>query len=165
MEETLRVLNDLEREGVLTRYAIGGAMGATFYCEPVLTFDLDVFVLLPATPSGLLTLSPLYYALRKRGFVEEGESVNVEGVPVQFLPVYNTLLRESLDQAREVLYESTSTRVLRAEHLAAIAVATGRQKDRDRVRLLLEQANLDREYLTDVLVRHNLQDKWKEWIR
>ena len=27
-----------------TRYAIGGAIGATFYVEPLLTFDLDVFV-------------------------------------------------------------------------------------------------------------------------
>ena len=44
MEKTLQVLNALERNGVLSRYAIGGAMGATFYAEPVVTFDLDVFV-------------------------------------------------------------------------------------------------------------------------
>jgi hypothetical protein len=44
MEATLNVLNELERSGVFTRYAIGGAMGATFYVEPLLTFDLDVFV-------------------------------------------------------------------------------------------------------------------------
>lgn len=60
MEETLRVLNSLERDGVLRRYAIGGAMAATFYTEPVLTFDLDIFVLLPASPEALLTLSPLF---------------------------------------------------------------------------------------------------------
>ena len=47
MEKTLQVLNALERGGVLRRYAIGGAMAATFYAEPVLTFDLDIFVLLP----------------------------------------------------------------------------------------------------------------------
>ena len=60
MEKTLQVLNDLERAGVVSRYAIGGAMGATFYVEPVLTFDLDVFVVLPQTAGGLLTLTPLY---------------------------------------------------------------------------------------------------------
>ena len=43
MERTLQVLNQLERDGVLGRYAIGGALGATFYVEPLLTFDLDVF--------------------------------------------------------------------------------------------------------------------------
>jgi hypothetical protein len=89
MEQTLQILNELERAGVLGRYAIGGAMGATFYVEPVLTYDLDVFVVLPQTPGGLLTLAPLYQALRKRGYTEEGDCVNIAGVPVQFLPAYN----------------------------------------------------------------------------
>jgi len=55
--------------------------------------------------------------------------------------------------------------VLRAEHLAAIALQTGRQKDRDRLRMLVEQAGMDREYLTGVLVRHGLEEKWREWTR
>jgi hypothetical protein len=67
MEKTLQVLNVLEHDGVLQRYAIGGAMGATFYVEPVLTFDLDIFVILPQTTTGLLTLESLYEALRERG--------------------------------------------------------------------------------------------------
>ena len=41
MKQTLQVLNELEQKGHLSRYAIGGAMGATFYVEPLLTFDLD----------------------------------------------------------------------------------------------------------------------------
>jgi len=43
-------------------------------------------------------------------------------------------------EARETFYEQTPTRVLRAEHLAAMAVQTGREKDRECVRLLREQA-------------------------
>src|SRR3990172_12706791 len=105
MEQTLSVLNALEREGILGRYAIGGAMGATFYTEPVLTFDLDVLVVLPRTTSGLLTLAPLYEALRTRGYMEEGECVDIEGVPVQFLPAYNALLEEALKGARGSLYQ------------------------------------------------------------
>jgi len=54
MKGTLQVLNELESAGVLNRYAIGGAMAATFYLEPLLTFDLDVFVALPQFESGLL---------------------------------------------------------------------------------------------------------------
>jgi len=163
MEKTLQVLNDLARSGVLSRYAIGGAMGATFYVEPVLTFDLDIFVILPQTVSGLLTLKPLYEGLRARGYTEEGECMNIEGVPVQFLPAHNDLLVEAMTEAREVLYEQTPTRVLRAEHLTAIALQTGRDKDRERVRLLREQAELDRDYLANVLTRHSLEGKWKAW--
>ncbi len=163
LEATLRVLNDLERAGVINRYAIGGAMGATFYAEPLLTFDLDVFVLLPETAGGLLTLQPLYEALRARGYREEDESVSIEGVPVQFLPAYNALLREALAEARETNYEATPTRVVRAEHLVAIALATGRDKDRERVRLLRQQASLDQEYLAAILARHGLESKWGQW--
>ncbi len=163
MEKTLRVLNDLVVAGVLSRYAIGGAMGATFYVEPVLTFDLDIFVILPQTASGLLSLEPLYSELRNRGYNEVSECVNIEGIPVQFLPAYNDLLVEALTEAREVLYEQTPTRVLRAEHLMAIAIQTGRDKDRERVRLLREQAELDAEYLANLLRRHGLEGKWQPW--
>ncbi len=165
MEKTLQVLNALEHDGVFRRYAIGGAMAATFYAEPVLTFDLDVFVLLPPAHAagGLLSLAPLYEDLRRRGYVEEGDCVLIEGVPVQFLPAYNTLIEEALTEARETLYEHTPTRVLRAEHLAAIAVQTGREKDRERVRMLAEQAPMDTVYLCGVLTRHGLEGKWKQW--
>ena len=156
MEKTLRVLNDLERASVVSRYAIGGAMAATFYVEPVLTFDLDVFIVLPGTSGALLTLSPLYEALRAQGYREEKECVNIEGVPVQFLPAYNALVEEALAEAREMMYEATPTRVLRAEHLLAIALQTGRAKDRERVRLLREQASLDSDYLATLLARHGL---------
>ena len=88
MEKTLQALNALERDGIVRLYAIGDAMAATFYTEPVLTFDLDIFVLLPEAQAAgrLLTLSPLYDDLRRRGYAEEGECVLIEGVPVQFLP-------------------------------------------------------------------------------
>lgn len=163
MERTLQILNQLEKHGLLSRYAIGGAMAATFYAEPLLTFDLDIIVLLPETQSGLLTLAPLYEALRAQGYSEEGECVLIEGVPVQFLPTYNALLEEALREAQETRYEATPTRVLRAEHLLAICLQTGRAKDRERVSVLREQAALDREYLVEVLRRHQLEGKWKEW--
>jgi len=162
MKRTLQVLNELERSGVIERYAIGGAMGATFYVEPLLTFDLDVFVVLPATVGDLISLAPLYEALRTRGYAEEGECVLIEGVPVQFLPAYNALLEEALREARETLYEEVSTRVVRAEHLVAICLQTGRDKDRE-LRSFREQAGLDMNYLADLLQRHGLNGRWKQW--
>ena len=38
MEKTIRVLNELLEDGVLSDYAIGGAIAATFWAEPVATF-------------------------------------------------------------------------------------------------------------------------------
>jgi hypothetical protein len=157
------VLNELEKEGVFLRYAIGGAMAAIFYTEPFLTFDLDVFVVLPRTSGGLLTLTPIYEALRARGYREEDECVLIEGVPVQFLPAYNALVEEALNEAQEIMYEDMRTRVLRSEHLVAICLQTGRNKDRERVRILREQAKLDQNFLAEMLRRHQLEDKWKLW--
>ena len=164
MQRALQVLNELEQQGVFTRYAIGGAMGATFYVEPLLTFDLDVFLVLPQTAGGLLTLAPLYEALRARGYSQdEDECVLIEGVPVQFLPAYNALLEEALKEAQEIMYEDVPARVLRREHLVAICLQTGRDKDRERVRILREQAKLDLNFLAGVLRRHQLEEKWKLW--
>ncbi len=163
MEQTLAVLNRLEQDGVLGRYAIAGAMGATFYTEPVLTFDLDVIVVLPQTTGGLLTLAPLYEALRARGYAEEGECVTIEGVPVQFLPAYNPLLEEALREARDLQYQETPARVLRSEHLVAIAVQTGRDKDRLRVQLMRDQAKMEEPYLQQILNRHGLLARWTQW--
>ena len=140
-------------------------MAATFYTEPFLTFDLDVFVVMPQTAGGLLTLAPLYDALRARGYSEqENECIMIEGVPVQFLPAYNALLEEALNDAQEIMYEDVPARVLRSEHLLAICLQTGRSKDRERVRILREQAKLDQNFLADVLRRYQLEDKWKLWM-
>jgi hypothetical protein len=163
MERTLQILNELERKGVISRYAIAGAMGATFYAEPVLTFDLDVIVILPETRAGLLTLTPLYEALRDKGYAEEAECVVIEGIPVQFLPAYNALMEEGLAEATKMEYQTTGTRVLRVEHLIAICLQTGRPKDRERVRLLRDQATVDPAYMADILRRHQLEGKWNEW--
>ena len=164
MRRTLEVLNELEKESVFSRYAIGGAMAATFYTEPFLTFDLDVFVALPQTPGGLLRLAPLYDALRARGYSEqENECIMIGGVPVQFLPAYNALLEEALREAQEIMYEDVPARVLRSEHLLAICLQTGRGKDRERVRILREQAKLDTNLLAAILKRHQLEEKWKLW--
>ena len=164
MKRTLVVLNELEKEGDLSRYAIGGAMGAILYTEPFLTFDVDVFVVLPSTEGGLVSIAPIYDALRARGYAEEAnECVVVEGVPVQFLPAYNSLIEEALNQAQDTTYENVSTRILRSEYLVAIALQTGRSKDRERVRILREQAKLDMNFLADILRRHQLEEKWKQW--
>jgi hypothetical protein len=36
MQATLEVINQMQRDGIIGKYAIGGAVGATLYLEPVL---------------------------------------------------------------------------------------------------------------------------------
>jgi len=166
MKHALEVLNDLVRTNVIMDYAIGGAMGATFYLEPVLTMDLDVFVLFNDDGNNLLPLQPIYKAVADRGYTpdeHERECINIEGTPVQFLPAYNALLQEALLQAKAVDYVGTPTKVLSAEHLVAIAVQTGRAKDKLRVLAFLEADVLDMNQVKEILVRYQLVERWSLW--
>jgi len=165
MKRALEVINNLEKDGVISRYAIGGAMASIFYAEPVSTFDLDIFIHFAPTISGLINLEPLYAALKKRGYSGSDDHIEIEGVPVQFLPAYNALVQEALDKAVEVMYATVSTRVLRVEYLVAIALQTGRPKDRSRVEMLRAQAAIDTVLLKDILKRHELRKVWKLWTR
>src|SRR5436190_4890183 len=102
MKATLEVINRMQADGVIGKYAIGGAVGATFYLEPSATLDIDVFVALQS-PAGnsLLTLAPLYEYLTSRGYQTEREHVVIEGWPDKFLPCVDALDEEGLQQAVE----------------------------------------------------------------
>jgi hypothetical protein len=126
MEETLKIINQMVKDGVLEDYAIGEAVAAIYYLEPFDTADLDVFVQLHATGSDLMIHAPIYEYLTARGYKAKGESIYVEGMPVQFLPIFNPLIAEAVEQAQTIKYASVTTRILRAEHLVAIMLDTGR---------------------------------------
>lgn len=162
MEKTLAVLNGLKNGGLIAEYAIGGGMGAVFYIEPFLTYDLDIFVILK-DEAALDPLSGIYENLRKSGYRPKDEQVIIEGVPVQFLPAWNDLLKEAVQEARAIEYQGVATRVMTAEHLLAIMLATGRAKDRERFLKVLAEAELDRKKMERILKRHGLQGKYASW--
>ena len=78
LKQTIELINQMQADGVITKYAIGGAVGATFYLEPAATLDVDIFVTLPATGTGqLLSLAPVYEYLQARGCTPKGEHIIV----------------------------------------------------------------------------------------
>jgi hypothetical protein len=161
LKRTLAVINEMQAAGVIGRYAIGGAVGATFYLEPARTVDVDVFVAIHQEAGSLiLTPKPIYDYLTARGYLASGEYFIIEGWPVQFLPPTGALLEEALAQAREADVEGERTFVISAEHLVAIALETGRAKDKARIVQFVEANVLNRELLLDILNRHNLSERW-----
>jgi hypothetical protein len=172
MKQTLDVLNRMETDRIIRRYAIGGAVGAYNYIEPAVTEDLDILVSFGSNPGqippGLISLSPVYEYLRGEGYTEfRKEGLVVEGWAVQFLPVASDLDAEALAQAEEVEIRidptvgSVRTRVLRAEHLVATALRVNRPRDRIRIMQFLDEQAVDTDALCDVLARHGLKDAWK----
>ena len=156
MHLALQALNQLVQDRVVDQYAIGGAIGASFYIDAMQTEDIDAFVFRHATPGGLITLTPIYDALINMGGLVEREHVRFAEWPLQILPDANDLIREAIRMAIDVEYDGIPTRVFTAEHLCAVALQTGRTKDYLRVILFLEQSAVDSARLADVIKRHEL---------
>ena len=160
MERTIKVLNEMKSEGVILHYALGGAVAALFYIEPIETHDLDVFISLPATQDkALLSLQGVYDYLSNKGHVPEDDQVVVEGVPVQFLVASTPLVEEAMNEPSQHDYGAEKVAVMKPEYLVAIMVELNRPKDRIRLALFLDQAPLDLEQLAEILERHGLQEK------
>jgi hypothetical protein len=160
MEKALQIINEMTQLGIIKAYAIGGGIAATYYIEPILTYDLDIFFI-PAR-EGLDELAPICAFAKERGFGNQAEAILVEGFPVQFIPAHNELVREAVADAATLKYRGVEAKVVKAEHLAAIALQTGRAKDRERVIRILEEAEIDRAVLDRILEKHGLAAKLKK---
>jgi len=164
IQEAIAIINQMPADGVIEHYAIGGAVAATFYLEPVATIDLDIFVLFKADSNSLIiNPQPLYDYLIQRGCTMEGEYVMIAGWPVQFLPPTGPLIEEALEKAINLDIEDVPARVFTAEHLAAIALQTGRAKDKARLLQFIEEGALDAEKFQAILIRHQLVELWKRF--
>jgi hypothetical protein len=166
IKESIGLINQMRDNGVIDNYAIGGAVGATFYLQPVATQDLDIFVMLTPPAGGILiSLTPIYDYLKSKGCAVEGEHIVISGWPVQFLPASTALETEALQKAITAKLGDIETQVISAEHLVAIALATGRAKDYARIVQFMEANAIDQKVLNDILVRHNLSEKWDSFAR
>jgi hypothetical protein len=161
LEKTVSALNQMVSDGIVSDYVIGGAMGALFYTEPFETHDLDIFVAFPETKL-IVTLDPIYEYLKGKGYVVQGEHIVVEGMLVQILPIYDELVAEAATQALPKTVGQEQVRVMRPEHLLAIMAKLSRPKDKIRVHIVLDQADIDMPLLRRILSRYDLAGKWRK---
>jgi hypothetical protein len=166
IQDVIATINQMQAEGVIDCYAIGGAVGATFYLEPVATLDVDIFVAFRAEPGAIIVSpKPLFDYLKARGATMMGEYIMVAGWPVQFLPPGTPLVEEALGQAVVRDVEGIPARIFSAEHLAAIALQTGRAKDKARLLQFIEAGVLDAQRFQEILDRNSLVDTWRRFER
>jgi hypothetical protein len=171
MKQTIDVINRMEADGIIGRYAIAGAVAAYNYVEPTVTEDVDILIAFDSdqhrSQTGLITLEPILSYLKDKGYSDfRKEGLLIEGWAVQFIPVASDLDAEALAAADEVDLEihpsegSVKTRVLRPEYIVATALRVGRPRDRLRIIQFLEEEAVDIEALCNVIGRHGLGDAW-----
>lgn len=156
----------MQADCIIEHYAVGGAVGATFYLEPVATLDVDVFVSFRNEPgSHLVSPKPIFDYLEARGGTMEGEYIIIAGWPVQFLPTGTPLVEEALNEAVVRDVDGVPARVFTAEHLAAIALETGRAKDKARLLQFIEAGALDGVRFESILAEYGLVNSWQKFKR
>lgn len=164
--EVITLINQMQTDGVIERYAIGGAVGATFHLEPISTLDVDIFVAFRREPgSVLISPQPIFDYLAARGCRMEGEYIVIAGWPVQFLPPTGPLVEEALAEAVTIPVGEIPARVFTGEHLAAIALQVGRAKDKARLLQFIEAGVLDAGRFQAILARHQLTEAWQMFHR
>lgn len=163
VKRTFELINEMQADGVIYHYAIGGAVAATFYLEPAATLDVDVFVLLANHGETPVSLSPIYEYLKGRVGIEDREHIVLGDWPVQFLVPGSDLEREAVAASVPVDVDGVRTWVMLAEHLVAIALSTGRAKDHIRVLQFIKEKAVDEKMLRSILEKHGLLSKWEQF--
>ena len=165
MEKVIELLNRIQADGVIENFAIGGGVAAIYYLPPYNTDDVDVFISpVVVGESGLLSFGRIYSYLQALGYQTEKEYIRIEGWLVQFLPASESVQEEAVAQANRVAFAGAYTSMFSAEHLGAELLRSGRLKDHTRVLALLESEQMDMNVFRDIISRHGLMEKWKEFV-
>jgi hypothetical protein len=164
MEKVIQVLNRMQADGVIEKYAIGGGIAAIYYLEPYQTDDIDVFISpVVVGANGLVSFGQIYSYLEGLGYNVEREYIRIEGWLVQFVPASESVQEEAVTQADRVAFAGEFTSIFSSEHLAAELLRSGRLKDHVRVVSLLESEEMNMKVFHDIIRRHGLGLEWQEF--
>ena len=137
---TIKTINELKKLGLIQEYAIGGGYALNYYLESILTYDMDVFIMIDTDED----FRALYGYFREKGHKIENVYIVIDDLPVQFLPSYiGPLFSEAIANARNIEVEGVNGRVFTPEYLVATLLAAYRPKDRIVIPLLLELADVN----------------------
>lgn len=162
MNEVAELLNAMVGEGVISGYAVFGAVAQMRYTEAVATLDADILVAIP-DPERLDLLTPIYDFCRARGYVPEGDAVRVGAWPVQFIPVFDSLTQAALESADTGDIDGVPLRVVTADYLAVIALSVGRPKDAARILALMEAESISEQEIATLSAQHDLLSEWERF--
>jgi hypothetical protein len=155
LADVLRAANELVSAGLIEDYALGGALAAIYYTEPVTTYDADI-IFVTKDKTLIAGVPAIYSHLQSKGWRVEREYLLLNDFPVQFLAA-SGLTEEAVRNAKAIEYEGVPAKVFRPEYIIAVAGSVGRHKDLARIEQLMAQARIDKSLLDDILRRHNLK--------
>jgi predicted nucleotidyltransferase len=158
--KVIHILDKLKTENKLKSYAIFGAVGASYYMEPVYTNDVDIIVFSESDSDYII----IWNELKKYAQKIETFGFRIDNTEVQIFPsTISSLFQDSLKTAKNIKVDGTFVRVVDKEHLILLFLSAGRQRDKFKASILLETADL--KYLKSLLERFDKDDKIKNTIK
>ena len=164
MDQVANLLNAMVEDGVISDYAVFGAVAQMRYTEAVATLDADILVAVP-DEDRLDILTPIYEYCADLGFTPEEEAIRVGAWPVQFIPVFDPLTKAALECADTGDIDGIPLRVVRADYLGAIALSVGRPKDFARILALLDTEGTSEKDIEKLCSEHGLTTQWELFRR
>lgn len=164
IEKVIAVLEDMQSENIIDKFAIGGAFAAILHNEPISTIDLDIFFLLSEKSDSLvLSLDAIYDYAKVNDFSFDHEFINIHGWLVQFVEAsHNPLWVEAINNSETMKIQEKQIPVIEKEYLVAMWLFAGRNKDYQKITMFWDSKFLDEEKLFAILERHNLILKWNK---
>ena len=162
MREVASLLNDMVEARIIDSYALFGAVAQMRYTQAVATMDADVLIV-TLEADRIDMLGAVYRYCQSRGYMPEGEAIRVGEWPVQFIPVFNAVTEEAVRHAEIGEIDGVPVRVVAADYLAVIALATGRPKDHARILALLDADATLATAVGQLAGRHGLQSEWQRF--
>lgn len=164
LAEVIFALDQMVTDGIVDNYAVGGAIAASFYGEVATTEDVDVFVVFKnVSPMGIIDPTSVIRYFTDKGHAMFEDKVIIGGWPVQFLPPPSRLEEDALRSAEVLRDGDMEIRLISREYVAAIALATGRAKDRNRLIQLREEGMLDMSKFLAIVSSQGLAQKWEQF--
>jgi hypothetical protein len=162
MKKVAELLNKMIDNGVISDYAIFGAVAQMRYTEAVSTMDADVLIALPADDEFVI-LTPIYSFCEKLGYLAEGDAIRVGEWPVQFIPAFDLLTKDAMHAAETTEIDNVMIRVVRADYLATIALFVGRTKDYLRIISLLDVNAVTENEISILAEKYGFLDLWLDF--
>ena len=161
--EVLNVLDEMRQNGIVDKYAIGGAFAAILHNEPISTIDLDIFFVFKEKQSSVvLSLDLIYQFAETHGFSFDHEFINIHGWLVQFVEAsHSKLWSEAIENAIVLSIDNRDAFVIDKEYLVAMWLFAGRAKDYQKITMFVEAGIIDNEKLKNILESHALLIKWE----
>jgi len=125
---------------------------------------VDVFVVFDQSASLLVSLAPIYDDFTTRGAVVQNEHLVIAEWPVPFLPATTPLVDDALVHAVRMSVDGQAVAVVSQEHLAAIALETGRLKDKIRLSQFRASGTLERLRFDALTERFGLTATWARFV-